>query len=140
MKSWTPNFCVHAIKGPIIIMNQLKSIYNSPFKNSHSHPIHICLATIASNEHLEILMILIKLIYTNVITDRIRSIGEGNVFTGVCHSVRKGPSIYADPPPCRPPPPLRYLGRPPCDTVNPGIRSICGRYASYWNAFLLFNN
>ena len=32
------------------MMNQLKSIYNSPFKSSHSHPIHTCLATIASNE------------------------------------------------------------------------------------------
>ena len=31
-------------------MNQLKSIYNSPFKNLHSHTIHTCLATIASNE------------------------------------------------------------------------------------------
>ena len=24
-------------------------MYNSPLKNSHSHPIHTCLATIASN-------------------------------------------------------------------------------------------
>ena len=31
------------------MMNQLKSIYNNPFKNSHSHPIHTCLAIIASN-------------------------------------------------------------------------------------------
>ena len=30
-------------------MNQLKFICNSPFKSSHSHPIHTCLATIASN-------------------------------------------------------------------------------------------
>ena len=33
-------------------MNQLKSIYNSPFKSSHSHPIHTCLATIASKVEL----------------------------------------------------------------------------------------
>ena len=32
------------------MMNQLKSIYNYPFKSSHSHPIHTCLATIASND------------------------------------------------------------------------------------------
>ena len=32
------------------MMNQLKSIYNNPFKSSHSHPIHTCLATIASND------------------------------------------------------------------------------------------
>ena len=33
------------------MMNQLKSIYNGPFKSSHSHPIHTCLATIASNAY-----------------------------------------------------------------------------------------
>ena len=42
-------FYIHATKGPIIMMNQLKSIYNSPFKSSYSHPIHICFVTIASN-------------------------------------------------------------------------------------------
>ena len=26
------NFCIHASKGPVIVMNQLKSTYNSPFK------------------------------------------------------------------------------------------------------------
>ena len=30
-------------------MNQLKSIYNSPFRDSHSHPIHTCFPIIASN-------------------------------------------------------------------------------------------
>ena len=30
-------------------MNQLKSIYNSPFKDLHSHPIHTCFPIIASN-------------------------------------------------------------------------------------------
>ena len=35
--------------GPDIIMHQLKSIYNSPFKESHSHPVHTCFAMIASN-------------------------------------------------------------------------------------------
>ena len=32
---------------------------------------------------------------------------------------------------------FRYLGRPPW---NLGIWSICGRYASYWNAFLLMKS
>ena len=49
VKCWTASFCIHASKGQIIIMHQLKSIYNSPLKNSLSHPIHTCLATIASN-------------------------------------------------------------------------------------------
>ena len=40
---------MHASKGLAIIMNQLQSIYNSPFKVSHSHPIHNCFPTIASN-------------------------------------------------------------------------------------------
>ena len=35
---------------PLIIINKLKSIYNSPFKDSHSHPIHTCFPIIASNE------------------------------------------------------------------------------------------
>ena len=43
-------FCIHAIKGLIVMMNQLKSIYNSSFKISHSHPIQTCLATIVSND------------------------------------------------------------------------------------------
>ena len=30
-------------------MHQLKSIYNSPFKDSHSHPIHTCFLMVASN-------------------------------------------------------------------------------------------
>ena len=30
-------------------MNQLKSIYNRSFKDSHSHPIHKCFPIIASN-------------------------------------------------------------------------------------------
>ena len=38
-----------ASKGPVIIMSQLKSIYNSPFKDSHSHPIHTCFPIIANN-------------------------------------------------------------------------------------------
>ena len=42
-------FWIHASKGPVIIMNQLKSIYNSPFKDSHSHPIHTCFPIIDSN-------------------------------------------------------------------------------------------
>ena len=49
VKCWTANFCIHASEGPVIIMNQLNSIYNSPFKDSHSHPIHTCFPIIASN-------------------------------------------------------------------------------------------
>ena len=51
-KRWTANFCIdlHASKGPVIIMNQLKSIYNSQFKDSHSHSIHTCFLLSASND------------------------------------------------------------------------------------------
>ena len=42
-------FCIHASKGPVIIVNQLKSVYNSPFKDSHSYPIHTCFLRIDSN-------------------------------------------------------------------------------------------
>ena len=36
VKCWTANFFIHASKGLVIIMDQLKSIYNSPFNYSHS--------------------------------------------------------------------------------------------------------
>ena len=64
-----------------------------------------------------------------IFTAHKRSLGQGNAFTPVCHSVhrwglhtggsasRKGG--WADPP-------IAYYG----------IRSTSGRYASYWNAFL----
>ena len=41
---------VALVKGPVIIMNQLKSFYNSTFKHSHSHHIHICFSIIATNQ------------------------------------------------------------------------------------------
>ena len=40
LKCWTANFYIHGGEGLVIIMNQLKSIYNSSFKDSHPHPIH----------------------------------------------------------------------------------------------------
>ena len=43
-------FCGLANEGPDIIMHQLKSSYNSPFKDSHSNPIHTRFAMIASND------------------------------------------------------------------------------------------
>ena len=41
-------FRIHASKGPVKIMNQLKSIYNDPFKASYSHPIHTCFPVIVT--------------------------------------------------------------------------------------------
>ena len=46
----TANFYIYAGKGQDIIINQLESIYNNQFKDSHSHPIQICFPIIASNE------------------------------------------------------------------------------------------
>ena len=43
-------FSIHASECPVFIMNQLKSVYNIPFLNSYSHPIHTCLSMIASND------------------------------------------------------------------------------------------
>ena len=48
-KCWTAIFCTHIRRGPVNIMHQLTFIYNSSFKNSHSHPIHTCFPMIASN-------------------------------------------------------------------------------------------
>ena len=50
------HFCIHASKGPFIIMNKLKSIYNtcnSLFRDSHSQPIHICFPIIANNDNVK---------------------------------------------------------------------------------------
>ena len=49
VKCWTANFGIYASKGAVIIMNQLKSIYNSLYKDLHSHPIHTCFPAITSN-------------------------------------------------------------------------------------------
>ena len=48
-KCRTASFCIHASESPIIIMNQLKFIYNSPFKDSYSQPIHTCFSIVSSN-------------------------------------------------------------------------------------------
>ena len=84
-------------------------------------------------------------------------LGQGNVFTAVCDSVNRGgmrqtPPQEADSPPkkqtpsprSRPPPPKKQTPPPkeadpprPQETdPPPGILSMSGRYASYWNAFL----
>ena len=83
-------------------------------------------------------------------TARKRSLGQGNIFAPVCHSVQGGtcpgtptpqqvqlPGRYSPPAGT---PPGRYTpqaGTPPA-AMHAGIRSTSGRYASYWNAFLLF--
>ena len=76
-------------------------------------------------------------------------LGQGNVFTGVCDSVHRGGVCLsacwdtphppgADPHGSRHHPPEQI---PPEQTppreADSGIRSTSGRYASYWNAFLL---
>ena len=43
-------FFIHDSKGSGIIINQLKSIYNSLFKDSHWHPIHTCFLIIINND------------------------------------------------------------------------------------------
>ena len=82
---------------------------------------------------------------THFITARKRSLGQGNIFTPVCHSVHRGvlPQCmlgYHHPPRTRHPP-----GADPPGTRHPPpeqsracweIRSTSGRYASYWNAIL----
>ena len=60
------DFCIHASKGPVIIMNQLKFIYNCPFRDSHLHPIHTCFP---------------------IITARKRSLEQGNIVRSVCQEL-----------------------------------------------------
>ena len=93
-----------------------------------------------------------------------KKLRQGNVFTPVCHSVHRGEGVSATflgrhyrgrhpldrhPPGQTPPCPvhagihtplaqcmLRYT---PLCTMHAGIPSTSGRYASYWNAYLLCN-
>ena len=86
-----------------------------------------------------------------------RSCGQGNIFAPVCHSVHRGVCLSAcwdttpgkhTPPEAHPPReahPSRKHPSPPRSAHPPeappreadsGIRSMSGRYASYWNAFL----
>ena len=77
-----------------------------------------------------------------IFTARKRSLGQGNVFTPVCHSINRGVGFPA----CitghmtsggsasREWVCIQRVGRPP--PQHYGIRSTSGRYASYWNAFL----
>ena len=50
IKCWTANFCIHTNNGPVIIMNQLKSVCNMQFKHKYSHPIYTSYLIIAGNE------------------------------------------------------------------------------------------
>ena len=70
-------------------------------------------------------------------------VGEGYVFTGVCLSTG-GHACHVHPPPCHACPPpctptVTHAPRPlPCTfPVYYDMRSMSGRYKSYWNAFLL---
>ena len=69
-----------------------------------------------------------------------RSCGQGYVFTGVCDSVHRGGSAENPPPTRQTPPGTKENppgpGRPPPEE-DCSIRSMSGRYASYWNAILL---
>ena len=76
---------------------------------------------------------------------------QGNIFTSVCHSVHGGggrsaplhagiyptgpKQTFPPGPKTDPPGPKEIPPGPKADT--PGARSMSGRYASYWNAFLL---
>ena len=73
-----------------------------------------------------------------------RSCGQGNIFTLVCHSVHKGGGVlpqcmlgYHPPRTRQPPRGQRPPGPDPPPEADSSIRSTSGRYASYWNAFLL---
>ena len=97
-----------------------------------------------------------------------RSCGQGNIFAPVCHSVHRGgvclsaclsapgsrhppgadspreqtpgqtPPGSRHPPRSRPPEQTPPRSRHPPREADSGIRSMSGRYASYWNAFLFY--
>ena len=97
--------------------------------------------------------------WPSVFTARKRSLGQGNIFTPVCHSVHGGglsqcmlgchpppradtpPPLAADTPRQQTPPRAdtpREQTPPPPSRACWEIWSMSGRYTSYWNAILLF--
>ena len=73
-----------------------------------------------------------------IITARKRSLGQGNIFASVCHSVHRGVCFSAcldTPPPVVDTP--TWGQAPPRCSACWEIRSTSGRYVSYWNAILL---
>ena len=76
--------------------------------------------------------------HIGIITARKQSLRQGNMFTPVCHSVHRGevpgPGEVSGPGGC-----LVPGGSGPgggCLVETPLDGYCCGRYASYWNAFL----
>ena len=72
-----------------------------------------------------------------VVTSRKRSLGQGSIFTSVCHSfchVTCDACWEANPPTPRGSASRKWEDPP---SQHDGIQWISGRYASYWNAFLL---
>ena len=76
-----------------------------------------------------------------LITARKRSLGQGNIFTPVCHSVQSGGVLQGGVLPGGAW--SRGVPGPGGGCLLPGVPGgdppgyCCGRYASYWNAFLL---
>ena len=75
-----------------------------------------------------------------IFTARKRSLGQGNIFTPVCHSVHRG-GVPGQVPPGQVHPPGRYTPQtrynlPAGSSACWEIRATSGRYASYGNAFL----
>ena len=73
-------------------------------------------------------------IFTFIFTAQKQSLGQGNIFTGICPL---GEGVCGrHPPQADTPPPGRHipLGRPP----PPRDGHWSGRYASYWNTFLCY--
>ena len=71
-----------------------------------------------------------------IFTARKRSLGQGNVFTCVCHSVRGGLHSGRGPPPTGICIQGGTVGQTPPGIWDTRIWSTSGRYASHWNAFL----
>ena len=75
-----------------------------------------------------------------IFTARKRSLGQGNIFAPVCHSVHSGGgSTWAGTPGTRYTPRARYTPQTrytPRSSAYWEIRATSGRYASCWNAFL----
>ena len=95
----------------------------------------------AASQHQQRQVVLLHELHALPVTyeQTLQTLGQGNLFTGVCDSVNRGggASLHAGiptPPASRHPP--EQTPCPPRNRHPPGIRLTSGRYASYWNAYL----
>ena len=124
----------HMLNAPLVHAWHIKQYRNTP----RTWPFQLHVSNVA---------VIIVVGQLCIFTSLKRSLGQGNVFTHVCHSVHEGRESMYDVTSCLAAwshvPSRGYLSLDPPGqrwTETPLSRTIkSGRYTSYWNAFLFEN-